>query len=83
MHQLPIHVALCCYSNSTRAPVANLPNSAQVQGTPDHCRKLHPGLCSSVGMRPRTDRHTDRQTVRRTDARDYYTFRVVYDSREM
>jgi len=28
-----------------------------------------------VGMRPRTDRHTD--------ARDHNTFRVVYDSCEM
>jgi len=32
-------------------------------------------------MRPGTNRHTDRHTHRR--ARDQYTFRVVYDSREM
>jgi len=43
-------------------------------GTPYHSSKLHPGPCSSVGMRRRTDRHTD--------ARDH-TFRVVYDSREI
>jgi len=27
------------------------------------CPKLHPGPCSSVGVRPRTDRHTDTQTI--------------------
>jgi len=43
-----------------------------------HSRKLHPGPCNSVGMRPRTDRHTAH-----TDARDRITFRVVYDSPEM
>jgi len=42
--------ALCCYSNETRAPIATRSNSAQI-GDP----KLHPGQCSSVGMRPRTD----------------------------
>jgi len=26
--------ALCCHSNDTRAPTANLPNSAQLEGTP-------------------------------------------------
>ena len=46
---------------------------------PYHSPKLHPGPCNSVGMRPRTDRQTDRHT----DARDHNTFRVVYDSREM
>jgi len=25
---------LCCYSNETRAPIANPPNSAQLDGTP-------------------------------------------------
>jgi len=30
-----------------------------------------------------TDRQTDTQTHRHTDASDQYTFRVVYDSREM
>jgi len=62
----------CCYSNETRAPIANRPNSAQP------FPKLHPGPCG-VGMRQRTDTRTDT----RTDARDQYTFRVVYDSREM
>jgi len=40
---------------------------------------LHPGLCSSVGMRSRTDRRTHRQTHTHRDARDHNTFRVVYD----
>ena len=26
--------ALCCHSSETRAPIANLPNSAQLDGTP-------------------------------------------------
>jgi len=70
-----IGFALCCHSNATRAPIANPPNSAQLGGSPYHYSKLHPGPCSSVGMRPRTDRHTD--------ARDHNTFCVVYDSRKM
>jgi len=70
--------ALYCHSNETRAPIANPPNSAQLR-VPYHFPKLHPGPCSSVGMRWRTDRHTDRHI----DARDQYTFRVVYDLREM
>jgi len=28
--------ALCCYSNETCAPIANLPNSAQLECTPYH-----------------------------------------------
>ena len=50
------------YSNATRAPIVNLPNSAQLAGSLYHASKLHPGPCSSVGVRPRTDRHTDTQT---------------------
>jgi len=63
----------------TREPIANPPNSAQLGGSPYHCPKLHPGLRSSVDVRPRTGTHTDRHT----DAGDHSTFRVVYDSREM
>jgi len=55
-------LALCCYSDETRTPIANLPNSAQIDGTPYHSPKLHPklhpGPCSSVRMRRGTDRHT-------------------------
>jgi len=67
--------ALCCHSNATRAPIANPPNSAQLGGSLYHAPKLHPGPCSSVGVRMRTDRHTD--------ARDHNTFCIVYDSRKM
>jgi len=70
--------ALCCNSNETRATIGNPPDSAQLEGTPYHSSKLHPGQSSSLGMRRGAGRHTD------TDMRDhYYTFRVVYDSREM
>jgi len=41
--------------------IANRPNSAQLEGTPYHSSKLHPGPCSSVGMRWGTDRQTHRR----------------------
>jgi len=76
--------ALCCHSNETRAPMANPPNSEQLEGTPYHSSKLQPGPCSSVGMRRGTDRHTDTQTdTQNTDGRDQYTFRLGYASCEM
>jgi len=44
--------ALCCHSNETRAPIANPPNSAQLEAQhPYYFPKLHPDPCSSVGMR--------------------------------
>ena len=49
--------ALCCHSNETRAPIANLPNSVQLELLP--LPNLHEGSCSSVGMRRGTDRQTD------------------------
>jgi len=54
--------ALYCHSNATREPIANPPNSAQLGGSLYHAAKLHPGPCSSLGVRPRTDRHTHTQT---------------------
>jgi len=45
------YICVCCHSNKTRAPIANLPNSAQIEGSPYNSPKLHPGPCSSVGMR--------------------------------
>jgi len=54
--------ALCCHSNATCAPIANPPNSAQLGGIIYYARKLDPGPCNSVGIRPRTVRHTDTQT---------------------
>jgi len=53
---------LHCHSNKTRAPIANLPKSAQLGGTPYHSPKLHLGPCSSVAMRRSTDRQTHMQT---------------------
>jgi len=35
--------ALCCHSNETRIPIANLPNSAQIGAPPTIPPKLHPG----------------------------------------
>ena len=55
--------ALCCHSNETRAPIANPPNSAQLEGTIYHSHNSHPGPCSSMEMRRGTDRHTNRQTA--------------------
>jgi len=44
------------------------------RGHPLPFPKLHPGPCSSVGMR----RGTGTQTDRHRDGRDHHTFRVVY-----
>jgi len=51
---------LCCHSNKTRASIANVLNSAQLEGTPCHSPKLHPGPRSSVGMQRGT---ADTQTA--------------------
>jgi len=53
--------APCCHSNESHAPIANPPNSAQLDRTPYHPPKLHPDPCSSVGMRRGTD-SSDTQT---------------------
>jgi len=73
--------ALCCYSNETRAQIANPSNSAQLGpiGHPLPFLKLYPGPCSSVGMR----RWTDTQTDRHTDGHGRYKFRPGCASREM
>ena len=56
----------CCHSNTSRAPIANPSNSAQLGGIQYYFSELHPGPCYTVSMRPRTDRqtytHTDTQT---------------------
>jgi len=54
--------ALCCHSDETRAPVANPPNCAQLDGNPYHSPNLHPVPCSSVGMWQGTDKR-DTQTA--------------------
>ena len=63
---LELGFALCCHSNATRAPIANPPNSAQLGGSLYHAPKLHPDPCSSVGVWPRTDTQTHRQTDTQT-----------------
>jgi len=55
--------APCCHSNETHAPITNLPNSAQLGGTPYHSPKWHPGLCSSVEMWQGTHTHTHTHTL--------------------
>ena len=60
-----------CHSNQTRALIANPPNRAQLGGTVYHSPKLHPGSCSSVGMRREIDTH------RHTDERDQHAFRLA------
>jgi len=52
-----ISSVLCCHCNKTRTPIACLPNNAQLESTPYHSPKLHPGPCSSVGMRRGTQTH--------------------------
>jgi len=49
---------LCCHSNETQA--MHRLQICPTRGHPVPSPKLHPGQCSSVGMRPRTDTH--RQT---------------------
>ena len=44
-------------SNKTRTPIANPPNSAQLENTSYHSPKLHPGPCSGVGMHRGIDTH--------------------------
>jgi len=53
-----LNSALCCHSNETRVPDANPPNSAQLEGTTYQSPNLHPGPCTSVGMRRGTDTQT-------------------------
>ena len=52
---------VCCHGNETRAPIANPPNTAQLEGTPYHSSKLHPGPCSRVVWQC-GEGHTDTDT---------------------
>ena len=45
----------CCHSKETHAPISNLPNSAQLGGTPYNSPRLRPDMRSSVGMHQGTD----------------------------
>jgi len=51
--------AVCCHSNVTRAPIANLPNSAQLEGTPYHSPTY---IRVRAVMWERGDGQTDTQT---------------------
>jgi len=64
--------ALCCHSNETRAPIANPPNSPQLEGIPYNSPNLHRDTRIGVGAKMR--RGTDRQTHRHN--RYQYTFRL-------
>jgi len=68
------------HSNETHAPIANPPNSGQLGGTP-----TIPPTCIRVRavMWECGDGQTGRHTDTQTDAREQYTFCVVYDSHEM
>jgi len=69
---------MCCHSNETRAPIANSPNGAQLEGTPTiPITYIRVGAVAWICGEGQTDRHTDTQT------RDQYTFRLGYASREM
>jgi len=82
VHQLQFCAAPCCHSNETRAPIANPPSSAQL-GAPPTIPPSYIRVRAVVWAygEGQTDRQT--RTHTHTDARDQYTFRVVYDSREM
>jgi len=70
------HLALCCRCNETRAPIANPPNSAQLEGTPT----IPP---SYIRIRAVVWECDEGQTNRHTDGCDQYTFHLSYASREM
>jgi len=58
LYKAYIHV--CCHSNKTRAPISNLPNSAQLRSTPYHSPsyiRVRAAVCA-MGMRRGTDGHT-------------------------
>ena len=54
--------ALCCHSNETHAPIANLPNSVQLEGTPYPSPTY---ICVRAVVWECSKRQTDRQTHRR------------------
>jgi len=67
VHWLLIHAALCCRRNETPCIDCKSAQQCTTRRHPYHSSKLHPGPCSSVGMRRGIDRHTHthRHTGRR------------------
>jgi len=76
-----LHSAFGTMLSWQRNPCTDCKSAQQciTRGHPLPFPKLHPGLCTSVGMRRGTDTHTDRHTY----GRDHYTFRLGYASRKM
>jgi len=64
--------AQCYHSNKTRAPIANPPNCARLEGTSLPFPQLTSGSVKQCGRQTR-----DIQTHRHTDGRDYYTFSLT------
>ena len=74
--------ALCCHSNETRAPIANPPNTAQLEGTPYHSQS-YIWVRAVVWECGEGQTCTHRPTDRHRDARDQYIHRLGYGSWEM
>ena len=62
-HSLTFRVRRCCHSNETRAPIANSPNNAQLEGTPTISPTLYIRVRAVVWECG--EGQTDRQTHRR------------------
>ena len=63
--KLVTRFVLCCHSNTTRAPIANLPNSAQLGGiptTPPSYIRVHAIVWACSCRQTHTDTETDTQT---------------------
>jgi len=76
--------ALCCHSNETRAPIANPPNSAQLDGTPtipaSYIRIRAVVWACGHGQ---THTHTDRQADTQTPVTIIHFASSIYAQREM
>jgi len=59
MYSLTFCVHVMFPQQSNPCPDCKSAHSAQLGGIPYHSSKLHPGLCNSVGMQPRTNKQTD------------------------
>jgi len=72
---LAFRVRICCLSNETRALIANLPPNSAQMGRP-YRFPSYIRVCAVVWECGEGQTH-------RTIHTDQYTFRVVYDSREI